>query len=198
MNLLLIYETAGNLRIPEFGEAFAAHIRRKTHPDIQAASRTAWSLLAHGMKLLGHDPLPRAAFMPGGKPYFENCSLHFSLAHSGSLAAALISPGPCAVDIECIRPETEARLAARCLSEAEQAAGCGFFETWTKKECIGKLTGQGLPARPYEMDILRSPYAGCFFTEAIFDSGGQEYMLCTLCTEGYSPKIQKITPEELF
>lgn len=198
MSLLLICEIARGLSTPEFGAALAAHIDGKSHPDVRAASLTAWNLLARGLKQLGFVRLPEVVFEAGGKPRFTNSDLSFSLSHSGKLAAALLSPAPCAVDLEQLRPEVEARLEGRCLSDAERAAGCGFFECWTKKECIGKLSGKGIPAHPAQLDSLDPAYADRFFIREIQEDGAARYVLAALCMDGIAPIFQKALPEELF
>lgn len=198
MNLLLICEIAHGLPMPEFGGALAAHIDEKKHPDVRAASLTAWNLLDRGLKQLGFVRLPEVVFEAGGKPRFTNSDLSFSLSHSGKLAAALLSPAPCAVDLEQLRPEVAARLRERCLSDAERTAGCGFFECWTKKECIGKLSGKGIPAHPAQLDSLDPAYADRFFIHEIREDGAARYVLAVLCMDGNAPIIQKKLPEELF
>lgn len=198
MNLLLICEIACGLPTPEFGAVLAAHIDEKKHPDVRAASLTAWNLLACGLKQLGFVRLPEVVFEAGGKPRFTNANLCFSLSHSGNLAAALLSPAPCAVDLEQLRPAMEARLGGRCLSDAERAANCGFFECWTKKECIGKLSGKGIPAHPAQLDSLDPAYADRFFIREIQEDGAARYVLAALCMDGIAPIFQKALPEELF
>lgn len=181
MNLLLISEIQDEIAPPEFGGEFAAHIERKRNPAVRNASRTAWNLLAQGLQRLGCEPLPTVHFGERGKPEFVDCPLHFSLAHSGRLAAALISPAPCGVDIERIRPEVAERLRVRCLSSEEQRHNLDFFECWTKKECIGKLTGDGVDGSPAKLDTLNPRWANQFFFESLTDSAGQSYALAALC-----------------
>ena len=179
---LLLY---GGIRpietIPDFGAALHEHLRAKSNPAVHAASIAAWSLLAEGLRMLGADVLPEVRFDPNGKPSFANSPLHFSLSHSGKLAAVLISEAPCGVDIELVRPEVAERLRKRCLSDAERARDCDFFELWTKKECIAKLDGSGMPSHPSEIDTLDPRWNSRFFTTHVHDSLGQEYALSALC-----------------
>lgn len=125
--------------------------------------------------------LPAVRFGEAGKPEFADCPLHFSLAHSGKLAVALLSSSPCGVDVERIRPEVDERLRARCLSPEEQRLGMDFFECWVKKECVGKLTGHGIDAHPGKIDTLDARWSGRFFFETLTDSTGQSYALAALC-----------------
>ena len=96
MNLILYREISGALPLPDFGPAFAEHMKAKRNPDVYRSSLCAWNLLAEGLKNLGIDPLPEVKFEENGKPYFADCDLHFSLSHSAGIAAALISDAPCA------------------------------------------------------------------------------------------------------
>lgn len=183
MTLLFISEIHENLTPPAFGGDFAAHIQRKTNPAVRAASLSAWNLLALGMRRLGHADLPAVVFGPQGKPAFADSHIHFSLAHSGSIAAALLSDAPCGVDVERIRPDAAERLRERCLSPREQARKLDFFECWTKKECIGKRDGRGIDAHPARIDTLDEKWAGQFFARRITDAAGNAYALAALCAE---------------
>lgn len=198
MNLLLISEMNMSLTEPDFGPALRRHLEEKKHPGVYASSLTAWNLLALGMARLGSNILPEVEFEANGKPLFRNHPLHFSLSHSGNLAAALLSDAPCAVDVERIRPETAQRLRMHCLSPAELRAGCDFFECWTRKECLGKLHGSGISAHPAQTDSLNSEYAGFFHTQKIQDAAGREYALTALCMNPKNITIQKIEPEALL
>ena len=197
MSLLLITDIRAGLPLPEFGGDFAAHIARKRNPSVRSASLTAWNLLARGMGQLGFDALPAVRFGSQGKPKFIDSPVHFSLAHSGNLAAALLSDAPCGVDIERVRAETARRLRDRCMSDREQEGGFGFFECWTKKECIGKLDGKGIDARPTRIDTLDAQWTGRFFTRRVTDSSGKEYALTALCGDANKLILQKIESEAL-
>lgn len=197
MNLLLISRVQANLSIPNLGEAFRLHIEEKKHPAVRASSLTAWNLLLHGLKLLELPMHPSVAFSADGKPHFAELDHHFSLSHSGDWASALLSPAPCAVDLEHLRPEIQTRLTPRCLSDAEKQAGMDFFEAWTKKECIVKLNGRGWTAHPNQIDTLQSQFEGCFFTRRI-QPGADAYVLSALCMDGQAPIFKQIEPETLF
>jgi len=187
MNLLLYCEIVPGLSLPDFGEAFFAHIEAKKHPDVRAASLSAWNLLAHALQKCGYKDLPEVRFEDRGKPYFADAPLHFSLSHSGKIAAALISDAPCALDVQQMQANVALRLENRCLSDREKRQGCDFFECWVKKECIGKLSGIGLPSRPSEIDTLLPRYDGKFHLEKLFG----DYLVCALCTNECPPHIKK-------
>lgn len=184
MNLLLCREIASisasiNAILPDFGAAFRAHMADKHNQKLYQSSLAAWSLLAEGLRMLGL-PLYEVCFEAGGKPVFAEGELHFSLSHSQGYAAALISTSACGVDVECMRSEVSKRLAERCMHPAEIAAGLDFFTVWTRKECIAKLDGTGLPAKPNQMDSTDVCYHN-WFTRCINDACGHEYVLTALC-----------------
>ncbi len=183
MSLLLYGEIRPIEAVPDFGAALHEHLCAKANPAVRSASIAAWSLLAGGLRMLGVEALPEVRFDPIGKPRFTNSPLHFSLSHSGRLAAVLISDAPCGVDVEQLRPEAAARLRERCLSDAERARGCDFFEIWTKKECIAKLDGSGMRNYPSEVDTLEPCWNHRFFTTRVRDSLGQAYALSALCRD---------------
>ena len=187
MNRLLFGEISEGLPLPGFGPAFEYHIAAKKHPAVRSASLSAWSLLACALEQLGYESLPRVEFSQSGKPFFADAPLHFSISHSGNMAAALVSDAPCAVDIERIIPETAAKLADRCLTEGEKAENIDFFQAWTRKECIAKLNGTGMPARPASIDTLNPKYNGQFFSREIRDAQGNAYLLTALCENREEP-----------
>ena len=191
MSLLLCGEIRPMETVPDFGAALYEHLRGKSNPAVHASSVAAWSLLAGGLRTLGVEALPEVRFGRNGKPYFVNSPLHFSLSHSGNLAAVLISDAPCGVDVEQLRPEVAARLRERCLSNAERARSCDFFEIWTKKECIAKLDGSGMRNHPGEIDTLEPRWSHRFFTTRVRDSLGQEYVLSALCGDAETLSITK-------
>ena len=191
MSLLLCGEIRPMEIAPDFGPALDGHLRAKTNPAVRAASVAAWSLLAEGLRRLGMKKLPEVRFDPGGKPFFTDSPLHFSLSHSGKLAAVLISDAPCGVDIEQVRPEIAERLRERCLSDAERARSCDFFEIWTRKECIAKLDGSGMRSHPSEIDTLDARWSHRFFTTRVHDDLGQVYALSALCGDIESLSIIK-------
>ena len=189
MSLLLCGEIRPMETIPDFGPALHEHLRAKTNPTVRASSVAAWSLLAEGLRMLGVAVLPELRFGINGKPYFVNSPLHFSLSHSGNLAAVLISDEPCGVDVEQLRPEVAERLRARCLSDGERAHNCDFFEIWTRKECIAKLDGSGMRSHPSEIDTLDARWSQRFFTTRVRDDLGQEYVLSALCGDAETLSI---------
>ena len=96
-----------------------------------------------------------------GKPYLKDGSCHFSISHSGDIAAvALNKNSPVGIDVERIRP-VSARIARRVFSESDIRFVFGdcvipdgeiedretlvrFFKVWTYKEAFVKMTGEGI------------------------------------------------------
>lgn len=101
-----------------------------------------------------------------GKPYAIGLPLHFSLSHSGDLAVCAVDEAPVGIDVERIRPvnlKVARRIAApeelcRLFGRSPEAEDLTrtedgelltrFFELWTAKEAVGKLTGAGLFSAP--------------------------------------------------
>jgi len=197
MNLLLIAEIGEWTGIPPFGSALEKHLEDKRHPAVRAASCRVWRLLELALQRAGIKEAPEVRFEETGKPVFASGSLHFSLSHSASLAVALLSDSPCGVDVQAVQVNPRDGLVDRCLNERERELGCDLTECWTKKECMGKLSGKGLPACPSRLDSLDPKYAEYFRLRRITDADGQEYVLCALCMNDDQLQIQKIEPEEL-
>ena len=84
------------------------------------------------------------------KPHVAGDPIYVSMSHSGAWAVCAVDNRPVGVDVEVIRGAQE-KFIARVCSEAEQAyirygdAGCfhRFWECWTAKEALFKLTGKG-------------------------------------------------------
>lgn len=173
--MILLAENREGLEMPDFGPEHRSHMEEKRHPGHRTASICAWRLLEEGMRRLGYATMPEVRFLEGGKPVFQDEKLYFSLSHSGRLAAIVISDVNCAVDVEVIDRKAEEKLKARCMHPSEIACGMDFFECWTKKECMGKLSGRGMPARPCEIDLTAEKTA--FVCEMLSDSEGNAYCL---------------------
>lgn len=198
MSRLLVADVRPGVPIAQWGEEICAHLARKAHPQLLAASRTAWALLSYGLKELGFASLPDVRFGAQGKPEFDQGFPFFSISHSGALAAVLISGESCGVDIEQLRPEVSARLYARCLTAQERKQDLEFFECWTKKECIGKMRGDGIGTHPQRLDTLDSTWADQFRCFHLSDASGQEYVLSALCKDAFALNYTKIAPEALL
>ena len=181
MSALYVREIRTELEIPEFGVALREHISEKKNPAARASSISAWTLLYDVLE----DVHSEICFDADGKPYLAN-GPHFSLSHSASLAAVLISNQPCGVDIEKIDNNVGVKLAERCLCANEQ--GRDFFECWTKKECLVKLDGRSLFAHPENIDTTE--YDEYSFTTRICDAAGQVYALSAICADAAKLKVQ--------
>ena len=103
------------------------------------------------------------AVTDSGKPYLKNGDWHFSISHSGDIAAVAVSRDcPVGIDVEKIRP-VSARILLRVFSESDAHFVLGgspvsngrieeremltrFFKVWTYKEAFVKMTGEGICA----------------------------------------------------
>lgn len=198
MSLLLIADVLPGVAPPEFGGELPGHLARKAHPQLLAASYTAWALLAAGLRQLGVARLPEVYFGPQGKPRFAQGLPCFSLSHSGTLATALISNEDCGVDIQQVRPELAQRMRVRCLSGEELRRGLDFFSCWTRKECIGKYKGTGIGMHPNALNTLDAAWSGRFLTVQLSDTSGAAYVLSALCADAATLQYQQVGPEALL
>lgn len=96
-----------------------------------------------------------------GKPYLEKLPLYFSVSHSGEYVLCAVSEKEIGADIqykgfgkEEKQEERMEKISRRFFAESEYKAleSCQtdtekrnlFFDLWTKKEALGKLTGEGV------------------------------------------------------
>ena len=85
-----------------------------------------------------------------GRPYVEGNPLYCSLSHSGAWAVCAIADKPVGVDVEVIRGTQEKYMQRICNDDELRYIRYGdegcfhrFFECWTAKEALFKLTGNG-------------------------------------------------------
>ena len=99
-------------------------------------------LLAWAVEEYWEMPCPEILKKPGGKPFFPGeRDRFFSLSHTGRRVLVGLSRGDLGVDIERVRPLRE-ELEKRIFSEKIRGQ-FDFFEAWTLREAVFKLTGQG-------------------------------------------------------
>ena len=122
---------------------------------------------------------PPILIAPRGKPYFEDCSLHFSISHTKKHAFCVLSDHPVGIDAEEKDRRVDLRLAEKILSEGErqrfdQATDSrdALLRFWVLKEAAAKLTGEGLRGYPnhtdfYPNDTRIQEIDGCYV--AVFE-----------------------------
>ena len=160
--------------IPPLGPALEEHLIRISNPVAKHASCSAWQLLYRVLYRCGLQA-GTVCFEPGGKPYFAEGGIHFSITHSGGLCAVTAADVPTGVDVERVRADYRPALVQRVLSAAERAGFDGAFaRLWCRKECIAKLTGRGVGSHPAKIDTLDPQYT---FLEHATLYDGAEYRL---------------------
>ena len=100
-------------------------------------------------------PLPKIERTKLGKPYFVDCPLHFSIAHTKNHAFCVLSEHPIGIDTEELDREINLNLADKILSpmEMEQFRQANdprlaLLKFWVLKEAAGKCAGEGLQLWP--------------------------------------------------
>ena len=113
-----------------------------------------------------------------GKPSAPGTGLYLSISHSGAYAVCAVDDEPVGVDVETIRG-VEEKFMRRVCSEAELSYvldSCAperrFWELWTAKEAVFKLTGRGpllklsKLALPEHVTVCYAERFGCALTVA--------------------------------
>lgn len=116
----------------------------------------AYLLLRYGLLMeYGITEAPLFCFGEHEKPFLRDYpSLHFNLSHCKTAVACILSDTNTAIDVTDRRVVRQA-ISRRVCSLAEQQriadssdpTGC-FLQMWTRKECLAKLTGEGM-SRPF-------------------------------------------------
>ena len=113
-----------------------------------------------------------------GKPEAPGTGLYLSISHSGACVVCAVDDAPIGVDVEAVRG-VEEKFMRRVCSEEELAyilrggdTERRFWELWTAKEAIFKLTGQGPLLRlsklalPENVTVCYTERFGCALTVA--------------------------------
>lgn len=104
-----------------------------------------------------HLPIPlllEYTYGEKGKPYLKNYPYYFNISHSGEYVFCVLSENEVGADIQQRKPLSDNRIAERFFTE-EEIEGlekCAFskereqlfYRLWTRKESLGKLTGEGI------------------------------------------------------
>lgn len=112
------------------------------------ACAMAYYLLRQGLKEeYGIEKKPTFLYNEYGKPFLkENPKIFFSISHTKSIVACVISDVEVGVDVEEVR-EVSPRVVDKMLNEKEKSqvkSEKDFIKYWTMKEAIAKCEGTGL------------------------------------------------------
>ena len=99
--------------------------------------------------------MPEILKEPGGKPYFAEGNVQFSITHTKAHAFCVLSDSPVGIDAEELTRQVKPGLAEKVLSPAEyaqyQAApdkNRALLTFWVLKEAAAKATGEGIRGYP--------------------------------------------------
>ena len=105
-------------------------------------------------------PVPPIATAPGGKPYFENDPVHFSITHTKRHVFCALSDRPIGIDAEETDRKISLLLAEKILSENEKKQydraedkQKALLTFWVLKEAAAKCTGEGIHGYPNQTDF---------------------------------------------
>ena len=117
-------------------------------------------LLGKMYRELTGEEMPSILIAPGGKPYFEQGDLHFSISHTKAHVFCVLSPAPVGLDAEEMDRPINLKLAEKILSPAEKLRYASaddkrsaLLKLWVLKEASVKFTGRGLQGYPKDTDF---------------------------------------------
>ncbi len=100
-----------------------------------------------------------------GKPYIPGDPIFFSITHTKSFCAVVISERRVGIDAERSDRELAQSLTKRIFTEAELASGMPLIQIWTLKEAASKLSGRGvaqiLDGMEFDTAALFEKKSGC-------------------------------------
>ena len=128
---------------------------------------------------LGYDPVDvPLRWNEDGKPEAPDTGWFLSISHSGAYVVCAVDRAPIGVDVETIR-DVDEKFMHRVCSEEELAYALRggdvqrrFWELWTAKEAVFKLTGHGPLLRlsklalPEGVTVCYTEQFGCALTVA--------------------------------
>ena len=132
----------------------------------------AYLLLRYGLwREYGITQAPVFVFGKHEKPFLADTpSVYFNLSHCKTAVACIVSEQETAIDVTD-RRKVHPHISRRVCSPEEQARiavsrdpqTC-FLKMWTRKECLAKLTGEGM-SRPFHTITDDWPQAAFVHTE---------------------------------
>ena len=98
---------------------------------------------------------PRLCVDAHGKPRLAGEGPRFSLAHAGGGLALVVGVGEVGIDLEPVRPVSEALREAALADDERARLGSDeeFFRIWTAKEAYMKRAGLGLAIAPRSLHV---------------------------------------------
>lgn len=117
-------------------------------------------LLGEMYRKLTGKALPPIVTESGGKPYFQDSPLHFSITHTKAHVFCALCDHPVGLDAEELTRTVKPGLAEKILSPGEYAQYCeaedknlALLKFWVLKEARAKLTGRGILGYPNHTDF---------------------------------------------
>lgn len=144
------------LFLPEERKAKVLRYRRENDRKVSVVS---YLLLAYALFMEFGVSTITLAYTDIGKPYLLDCpDFHFNISHCPQGCVCAVSDKPIGVDIQDIRPFSQA-IANHCCSSEElllleqstDPAAC-FTRMWAMKESYLKMTGEGISQRLSAID----------------------------------------------
>ena len=106
------------------------------------------------------NPMPPIAIAAGGKPYFENNPVHFSITHTKRHVFCALSDRPIGIDAEEADRKISLLLAEKILSKNEKKQYDGaedkqkaLLKFWVLKETAAKCSGEGIHGYPNQTNF---------------------------------------------
>ncbi|MDO4218700.1 MAG: 4'-phosphopantetheinyl transferase superfamily protein [Synergistaceae bacterium] len=125
----------------------------KTSKRLSLGAGVALSIALERFGLYGSNA--EIQYSEKGKPFLKNNNTHISISHSGHYAVAAVGTCRVGIDIEEVKSIEDAVI-KRVTTRNEQAQIKNlrdFYRLWTAKECILKITGEGLSGGMENIDL---------------------------------------------
>lgn len=131
----------------------------------QTGHEAGWQLLESMYVSYTGAAMPDVCIAPGGKPYFENSPVHFSITHTKRHVFCALSEKPIGIDAEEMDRKINLLLAEKILSPTEKEQydraenkQQALLTFWVLKEAAAKCSGEGIHGYPNKTEFsLKDP-----------------------------------------
>ena len=158
-------------KIPPFGEELKKHLERT---NLGSKSYAVWNLLYQ--VLLQHGIAPGCvSFTSGGKPYFAEEHVFFSLSHTASVCAVSVADVPTGIDVEKADRQIPERVLRKIFSPEEyEQYKADPVTGWCRKEAASKISGRGILA---DSGISTALSGEIQFQDMLVHEGEERYLI---------------------
>lgn len=177
----------------------ATKARNFRSQEVQLSCVLGYLMFLYGFRhIFNEKGSPEWSISESGKPYLANYSnIYFNISHCLGAAACILDTMPVGIDIQDIRTYRANTMLKVCSEdEAREITsstnpGLEFCRIWSAKECLAKLSGEGIFRDVKELDSSHNSLRTTFITP-------NKYLTATSLNPNADYTIYRPTLDELL